>query len=224
MADTFSKGVAFYKARKYREALSCFLNADCSSDEEKNNLAYYIGLSQARLENYDDALMYLEQVVTNGTDREKVVQCTLALAVIYSLTNRSRMAEFELTKLEEMGVKSEQTMCTQAYVSWFRQDEDKAIEIYEQVLRDNPDNTTALNGLGYILADSDRDLTRALFLCKKAVDLSPMYAPYLDSLGWVYYRLGLFSESESFLKRALDFLPDSADIKEHLKEVRGARR
>ena len=223
MADKFSEGVALYNARTYKEALNCFLSAECSSDEEKNNLAYYIGLSQSRLGYYDDALMSLEQVVTNNSDKDKVVQCTLALAVIYSLTNRSRMAQFELSKLEEMGVKNSQTMCTQAYVSWFRQDEDKAIEIYEEVLRDNPDNTTALNGLGYILADSGRDLTRALFLCKKAVDLSPEYPPYLDSLGWVYYRLGLYSEAEGFLKHALKFYPESADIKEHLKEVRQAK-
>ena len=224
MTETFSKGVSLYNSGNYSEALGCFLASDCTSDEEKNDLAYYIGLSQARLERYDDALVYLEQVVTNGTDHEKIVQCTLALAVIYSLTNRSRMAEFELGKLAEMGVSNEKTICTQAYVSWFRNEEDKAIEYYEQVLTMNPDNATALNGLGYILADSGRDLTRSLFLCKKAVDLKPDYGPYLDSLGWVYYRMGLYAEAEKFLLRALDSLPGSPDVQQHLDEVRGAKR
>ena len=223
MTENFSKGIRFYNQGNYTEALGCFLASDCSTDEDKNDLAYYIGLSQARLENYDDALVYLEQVVTNGTDKDKIIQCTLALAVIYSLTNRSRMAEFELGKLAEMGVSNEKTICTQAYVAWFRNEEDKAIKYYEQVLTMNPENTTALNGLGYILADSAADLTKSLFLCKKAVDLKPDYAPYLDSLGWVYYRMGLLPEAEKFLKRALSILPENLDIKQHLDEVRGAR-
>lgn len=224
MTDNFKKGVSLYNAGNYTDALGCFLASDCSSDEEKNDLAYYIGLSQARLERYDDALVYLEQVVTNGSDKDKVVQCTLALAVIYSLTNRTRMAEFELGKLSEMGVSNEKTICTQAYVCWFRNEEDKAIQYYEQVLSTNPENTTALNGLGYILADSGADLTRSLVLCKKAVDLKPDYGPYLDSLGWVYYRLGLLSEAEKFLLKALDVMPNSPDVMQHLDQVRGAKK
>nr|MCR4790829.1 tetratricopeptide repeat protein [Treponemataceae bacterium] len=98
----------------------------------------------------------------------------------------------------------------------------KSISLYTKVLNRNEENTTALNGLGYVLADSGRDLTRALSLCKKACDIKPDYAAYLDSLGWVYFNLGLYKEAENYTKQALVKLPDNEEIKDHMEAIRGA--
>jgi tetratricopeptide (TPR) repeat protein len=47
-----------------------------------------------------------------------------------------------------------------------------------------------LNYLGYMLADKGIKLPEALKLIRKAVELEPMNGAYLDSLGWVYFKLG----------------------------------
>ncbi|MGP1587662.1 MAG: tetratricopeptide repeat protein [Treponemataceae bacterium] len=223
MADVLKQGIKLYKSGKYGEALKFFLGVSSDSLESKNELAYYLGLSYARLNKFEEALLYLEQVVTNGTDKEKINQCTLALAVIYSMTDRSKMAEFELGKLAEKGINTDQFLCTKGYVAWYRDEIDKAIECYEQVLAHNPENSTALNGLGYILTTTGKDYTRALFLCKKAHDLNPNSAAYLDSLGWVYFNLGLFAEAETFVNKAYKLFPQNEEIQEHLKEIKGVR-
>ena len=70
---------------------------------------------------------------------------------------------------------------------------------YEKSLKRDPDNVTSLNGLGYVLACQDKDLTKALSLCKKAVDSSPNSAACLDSLGWVYYKLGMIEDAKKLL-------------------------
>lgn len=218
MSDTLRQGIKLYQARKYTDALSFFLSLPPDS-ADNIDLAYFIGLCYARLNKYDEALLYLEQVVTNGTDEERIKQCRLSLAVIYSLTNRSKMAEFELSKLTEDGIDTEQIQCAKGYVAWYRNEIDKSIDYYENVLEQNPENSTALNGLGYILASTGKDLTRALFLCKKAVDSNPNSAAYLDSLGWVYFKLGLLKEAKTFVKRALEHSPDNEEIKNHYQEI-----
>ncbi|MDR0719361.1 MAG: tetratricopeptide repeat protein, partial [Treponema sp.] len=81
------------------------------------------------------------------------------------------------------------------------------------------DNPTALNGLGYVLVDSGIDLLRGLRCCKKAVDLKPQNAAYLDSLGWAYYKNGDILEARTWLRRALEAAPAQKEIKEHLKIV-----
>ena len=182
MSNNLKEGIKLYQSRKYSEALAFFLALPPDSTDNLE-LAYFIGLCYARLNKYDEALLYLEQVVTNGTDVEKIKQCRLSLAVIYSLTNRSKMAEFELSKLQEDGINTEQVQCAKGYVAWYRNEIDKSIACYEKVLDKNPENSTALNGLGYILASTGKDLTKALFLCKKAVDANPESSAYLDSLG-----------------------------------------
>jgi tetratricopeptide (TPR) repeat protein len=78
---------------------------------------------------------------------------------------------------------------------------------------------TALNGLGFVLADGGKDLTRALTMCKKALDMDPDNPSYLDSLGWVYFKLGLESEAKMYTRRALDKAPDNRTISAHLGEI-----
>ncbi|MCR4790567.1 MAG: tetratricopeptide repeat protein, partial [Treponemataceae bacterium] len=100
MADTLKKGIKLYNSGKYKDALAYFMELDPDKVESTDEMAYYIGLSFASLKKYDEALIYLEQVVTNGSDSEKINQCILLLAVIYSMTDRSKMAEQELAKLD----------------------------------------------------------------------------------------------------------------------------
>ena len=96
---------------------------------------------------------------------------------------------------------------------------DKSLSLYEKALELDPDNPTALNGLGYILADTEKDLTRALILCKKALDAQPDNPAYLDSLAWTYYKMGFDTEARSYIQRANEQLPDNIIIKRHLQRI-----
>ena len=166
MSDTFNEGVTLYKMRNYKDALAVFLSI--SQEENVNNidLAYYVGLSYARLRRYDEALLYLEQVVTGGQDAKRIYQCRLTLAVIYTKTDRPRLADYELQKLKESGYQTPEVLGALAYTSWIQGKSEDSVALYERILEANPNNTTALNGLGYVLACLDKDLTRALTLCK----------------------------------------------------------
>ena len=66
---------------------------------------------------------------------------------------------------------------------------------FRKVLAVMPDNPATLNYLGYMLTDRNMRLTEALGMIQKAVDSEPNNGAYLDSLGWVYYRLGQTSGS-----------------------------
>src|SRR4029453_18888114 len=62
-------------------------------------------------------------------------------------------------------------------------------------LAHDPENPTALNFLGYLLADHNLKLDEAAGLIQKALQRDPDNGAYLDSLGWVYYRLGRLTEA-----------------------------
>jgi Flp pilus assembly protein TadD len=80
-------------------------------------------------------------------------------------------------------------------------------------------NTTAMNCLGYILADTGMDFFRGLRLCRKAVDRRPQNAAYLDSLGWAYFKSGDLAEARGWIRRALELAPNEKEIREHVKVV-----
>ncbi|TXI17452.1 MAG: tetratricopeptide repeat protein [Nitrosomonas sp.] len=94
--------------------------------------------------------------------------------------------------------------------------------ILEQDLRKliklKPDNAHAYNALGYSLAERGTQLPEALKLIKKAVELSPEDPYIMDSLGWVYYRMGKIVEGLNYLNLAYATRPDP-EIAAHLGEV-----
>lgn len=95
-------------------------------------------------------------------------------------------------------------------------------KILEQDLRKliqlKPDNAHAYNALGYSLAERGIQLPEALKLIRKAVELAPEDPYIMDSLGWVYYRMGNLTEGLNYLNLAFSVRPD-AEIAAHLGEV-----
>ncbi len=215
-----TKGINLYRAGKYSDALAFFLSAAPEESDDLEN-AYYIGLCYMKLKRYEDALLYMEQVVTTiATDditKERMLQCRLLLAVIYTMTGRNRLADFELKSLLETGYRPASVYAAMAYIAWNQHNIDTCVEYYERVLEIEPENVTALNGLGYVLASSDKDLTRALMLSKRALDSTPDSAACLDTMGWVYFKLGLLKEAEGFLKKAQEKDGSSKEIADHLR-------
>lgn len=96
---------------------------------------------------------------------------------------------------------------------------DQAEGEFRKVLASDPDNTSALNYLGYMLVDRNVRVQEAYEMIKKAVDKEPMNGAYLDSLGWAYFRLGKLDEAETYLKRALDQTKRDPAVHDHIAEV-----
>ncbi|VCU68851.1 bacteriophage N4 receptor, outer membrane subunit [Pigmentiphaga humi] len=87
-----------------------------------------------------------------------------------------------------------------------------------QVIAVKPDHAHAYNALGYSLADRNVRLAEAKRLVERAVNLSPDDPFIIDSMGWVYYRMGDHARALSYLERAYKLRPD-AEIGVHLGEV-----
>jgi len=221
---SLEEGIRLFKIKRWDKALEEFLKLDSDKFEKEDaiELAYYLGLCYTKLDRLDDALLYLEQVVTADGDPIRVYQCRLALAYIYVISSRSKLAEFELGRLLKEGYESIQIYTTMAYAAWSQKQYQKAVDFYEKALDMDEDNTTALNGLGYILADSDIDAKRGLALCRKAVDRNPKSAAYLDSLGWAYFKNGNLNDARAWLRRAFEIAPHEREIKKHMKIVVGS--
>ena len=218
------EGKLLYTQKKYKKALAFFLALPSDSAADKIEVSYYLGLCYTKLERYDDALLFLEQVVTSGGQLERTLQCRFLLAVIYALSGRKRLADFELSKLLETGYRQASVYAAIAFIAWEQNDTEKCLSYYEKSLEKDPNNVSSLNGLGYVLASTNKDLTRALTLCKQAVENSPKSAACLDSLGYVYYKLGLYDDAMSYLSQAEKLDRENTEIARHIQAVENAGR
>ena len=87
-----------------------------------------------------------------------------------------------------------------------------------RVIELDPSNADALNALGYTLADQTNRHEEALELIEKALTIRPQEAAFIDSLGWVHYRLNNFQIALTHLRRALEIFRND-EIAAHLGEV-----
>lgn len=94
-----------------------------------------------------------------------------------------------------------------------------AVAAFRAVLAAEPDNAPALNYLGYMYADRGENLAEAKEMIEKAVALDPTSGAYLDSLGWVHFRLGDLGLAEKHLTRAASLEPRDATVCEHLADL-----
>lgn len=64
----------------------------------------------------------------------------------------------------------------------------ESLPIYENVVKNQPDNPIALNNLAYMMAEEGRDLDLALTYAQRARQRAPGSLDIADTLGWVYLR------------------------------------
>jgi len=88
----------------------------------------------------------------------------------------------------------------------------RAIEI-------NPGDAYALNYLGYWWADEERNLDEAIAMIERAVSQLPTSGFFVDSLGWVHFKLGDAARAVDYLERATELEPADPEITGHLGDV-----
>ncbi len=86
------------------------------------------------------------------------------------------------------------------------------------IIAADPDNATALNALGYTLANRTERYAEAYELIDRALVLEPDEPAILDSMGWILFRQGQYEEALQFLRRAYAEFPDP-EVAAHLGEV-----
>jgi tetratricopeptide (TPR) repeat protein len=87
------------------------------------------------------------------------------------------------------------------------------------ILKTAPNTAAALNNLGYFLTERNERLPEALEYIKKAVSIEPANSSFLDSLGWVYFKLNKFDEAEKYIKESLRISTNSPVSREHLGDI-----
>jgi tetratricopeptide (TPR) repeat protein len=95
---------------------------------------------------------------------------------------------------------------------------DEMETLLRRILALQPNNSQALNALGYSLADRNLRLEEALGLVRQAHELSPADPFIVDSLGWVLYRMGQYAEAATLLNQAYSSRKDT-EIAAHLGEA-----
>lgn len=96
---------------------------------------------------------------------------------------------------------------------------DASERVFRQALQEHPAYPPIQNYLAYMFAEQSRELEEAERLVRAALEQEPDNTAYLDTLGWVYFRMGRMEEALVWLLRAAGGEPKDAVIFDHLGDV-----
>jgi tetratricopeptide (TPR) repeat protein len=205
-------------ARQYDKAVEVARKA-VEANPKDRDLKLTLAAELGDLGKTDEGLAMAKGLLANnGDDR----QIWLALGQMYLRARRWKEAEDAFNKAEPMTTKKED----RSYLLFLRgelAERQKHIEqaevFFRQVLDLDPDSAMTLNYLGYMLADKGMRLPEALEMIRKAVKAEPMNGAYLDSLGWVYFKMGDTEQAEEYLRQAVDRDQTDPTVHDHLGDL-----
>jgi tetratricopeptide (TPR) repeat protein len=172
-AQTWAFLGQFYAAHERKEKAAAAFTAALRAKPDDADWAAALSNLCGEYKYYDVAENLLKEALATHPDSD---QLHYYLGFVYNEADRNDEAEAELRR---------------------------AIEL-------NADNYLALNHLGYMFAEEGRNLQEALSLTQRAVEESDKETSdqfnngfIVDSLGWVYYRLGQYDEAVHWLQEAV---------------------
>ena len=164
----------------------------------------------------DDARAHLENQRANNPDRYN----RLVMIEGQLLSERGHEAEF--FELLEMVIQKQPENVELLYFRAMTGQSLGRLDVLEQdllrVIEIDPGNADAMNALGYTLADQTDRHDEALVLIERALEIKPNEAAFIDSLGWVQYRLENYKDAVTNLRKALSLF-DNDEVAAHLGEV-----
>lgn len=211
----YAAGIA-YDGIKDKEMTTIHLKQVEPGSKFYQNAAIRISLLYRDEGNIGEAINFLENAIKNISDKPETM---LYLASFYEEKEEFDNAEKVLKEALIIDPKNIELhfRLGVVYDKWDKKE--AAIESMKTVINLDPHNANALNYVGYIYAELGINLDEAERFIKEALKYSPDDGYITDSLGWVYYKKGLYKDALKLLKKAADLVPDDPIILEHLGDA-----
>jgi tetratricopeptide (TPR) repeat protein len=164
----------------------------------------------------DKAVAYLKNIIDKNPDNAEFM---LFLGTLYEEIEEYDKAEKVLKKgisIDNKNVKLHFRLGV-VYDKWEKKD--ACINSMKRVIEIDPKHANALNYLGYTYAELGKNLDEAETLVLEALKFKPNDGYITDSLGWVYYKKGLFKKAIAILEKAVSLVPDDPTMLEHLGDA-----
>lgn len=208
-------GGILFDNRQYEEA-SEVLSRGVEKFPEDFTINLILGISYAQIDKHQDAKKYLKKAVElNPNDISALSSYGYTLSRLKEGTEAISYLKKALTidpgSIELLGTLG---LVYDGLEMWNECD-----SAYSAALTADPSAAIIKNNWAYSLSKRGEQLDKALEMAKEAVEAEPLNSSYLDTIGWVYFKLGNYKEAEEFIKKSLEVGGEKAVILDHLGDV-----
>jgi tetratricopeptide (TPR) repeat protein len=215
-AARYMLAVIRYEANKLEAALAHLRRITHDDEEFENSITLQTKIL-TELQRTPEAIALVKKLIDNP-DRRQPLYYSL-LASIHTNQKQIDAGHEVLKKGIELYPDNVQLFFEYGLLLEKEGKQNEAIATMEKVLELQPAHVEALNYLGYTWAENNVHLDKALEFINKAIALKPDNGFILDSLGWVYFRMGELEKAKTALERAIVLEPEDPYILEHMGDI-----
>ena len=208
-------GGLLFDNRKYKDAIFYMSKASQKFPNDfAVNLIYGLALSQEN-ENLKAKNALLKALKINPDD-------VTALSALGYTLNQMKNDEEALAHLQHalsIDPNNIQVLSITAMIHESKKEYKISDSLYTKALQLDSANALILNNYAYSLSERGINLKNALDMSKKAVAKEPKNASYLDTIGWIYFKLGDFEIAKKNIEAAIKLEEKNATILDHLGDI-----
>ena len=169
-----------------------------------------------RNQNERSSSVVFEEIKKRFNNNEKV---NLIIANNYKRNNECIKAIAIYNKLIKKNVNNQNFLyfkgsCLEKLNKW-----KEAKKTFKELIKNNPKDAYSMNYLSYSMAIREEELTSAKKLILRAIELKKDNGFFIDTLGWIEFKLKNYNKALKHLQHAAKLEPNSSEILDHLGDI-----
>lgn len=208
-------GGLYFDNRKYEESAKIMKEAVTYFPEDFTvNLILGLALSQDN--KYAESKPYLKKAIDlNPSD----INALSGYAFTLNQLKENDQAIFYLNKALKIKPNDVNLLGTLGLIYNSQKKYTLSDSVYEGALKIDSTNALVNNNYAYSLSERSLQLERALSMVKIALKADPENSSYLDTIGWIYFKMGDYQKAKKYVEQAIEKGGESAVMLEHLGDI-----
>ena len=207
--------LAFDGLKQSQKAINHFLKISPNSEKYKKSIVHAAYLYN-EMNQSDNAIAFLEK---KHEEMPRDIDIISYLAAMYEEKDMMEDALRLLRRGLDYSPDNIEIMFRSGIVLDKSHRKSACIQTMEKVIALDPNHASALNYLGYTYAEMGENLDKAEKMVLKALELKPDDGFITDSLGWIYYKKGMYDRAVELLEKASRLSSEDPLIVEHLGDA-----
>lgn len=208
-------GGLYFDNRKYNES-EIVMSEAIKSFPEDFYVNLILGLALSQQSKNTEAEPYLKKAtILNPRD----ITALSAYGFTLSQLKEDEKAVFYIKQALEIEPNDVQLIGTLAMIYNGMQSFQLSDSLYEKALELKPDDPLINNNYSYSFATRGINLERALAMVKISIAADSLNSSYLDTIGWVYFKLGKYEIAKTYLEKAIEIGGESSVMLDHLGDI-----
>jgi len=205
--------VECYMAQNQPAQALDLIQKEASKNPGRDDLALALGNIAARTGKNDVAIHQFEALVAK---RPNDALLHTRLGEIYRRAGRLDLSAGHFRKAIQIAPDQPSAKLLLAMQLDEQGQRQEARQLYEQLLKMQPNNVVVLNNLAYIMAESGTELDQALTLAQRAKQAQPEEINVADTLGWIYIKKNLSDSAINIYKDLIRRQPQRSTFHYHM--------